>query len=153
VLANTRASADSESGRENRERQAESIRAGGLQNFLDEMLSKLLGESTVAAAPDVVRCVEDILKHATPEGTAGMLMAMAARMDSTETIRDTNLPVCVISGTEDILIPPAEAEAMHGQLRNSELTIIPNSGHLSCLERPVRFNAIVRAFIQSNVLT
>ncbi len=153
VLANTRATADSDAGRANRTRQAKSVRAGELQALRDEMLGKLLGETTVSSAPEVVRCVEDILQHATPEGTAGMLEAMAARPDSMTALAETRLPVCVISGAEDVLIPAAEAEAMHGVLRNGEMNVIPNAGHLCCLERPVRFNTAIRSFLQTHVLT
>lgn len=153
ILANTRASADSETARENRARQAADVRAGGLQGLRDEMLGKLLGETTVSSAPEVVRCVEEILQHATAEGTAGMLEAMAARPDSSDALAETRLPVCVISGAEDGLIPAAESEAMRDVLRNGEMTVIPNAGHLCCLERPVRFNTAVRSFLQTHVLT
>lgn len=153
ILANTRAGADSLAAQKNRAEQAAGIREGGLQEFLDEMLGKLLGESTVSSAPDVVRCVEDVLSHASAEGTAGMLEAMAVRQDSEDLLRDTRVPVCIISGSEDTLIPPAEAEHMHSLLRDGELNIIPNAGHLSCLERPVRFNTIIRDFIQSHHLS
>ncbi|MBN1448742.1 MAG: alpha/beta fold hydrolase [Bacteroidetes bacterium] len=152
VLANTRASADSPEAQENRRRQAEAIRNGKLQEYLDEMLSKLLGDSTVAAAPDVVRLVEDIMQRATPEGTAGMLEAMAERPDSLHDLADARVPVCIVTGAEDTLILPAEAEAMHAELLDSELNVIPNCGHLSCLERPVRFNAVLRTFIQTRIL-
>ncbi len=153
VLSNTRATPDSPAAQQNRAAQAASVRAGGLQDLRDEMLGKLLGETTVASAPDVLRCVEEILQHASVEGTAGMLEAMAARPDSTEVLAETVLPVCVIAGGEDGLIPASEAENMHALLRSGELTIIPNAGHLSCLERPVRFNTIIRSFFKTNALT
>jgi pimeloyl-ACP methyl ester carboxylesterase len=153
VLANTRATADTEAGKANRARQAAEVRDGQLQALRDEMLGKLLGETTVSSAPEVVRCVEEILQNATAEGTAGMLEAMAARPDSMAALAETRLPVCVISGEEDGLIPASEAEAMLGVLRNGEMNVIPNAGHLCCLERPVRFNTAMRGFLQTHVLT
>ncbi|MCB2206479.1 alpha/beta hydrolase [bacterium] len=152
ILANTRATADTPAAKLNRSTQAAAIREGGMQDLRDEMLGKLLGETTVSSAPDVVRCVEEILQHATPEGSAGMLEAMAARPDSFNALSETVLPVCVISGGEDTLIPPVESEGMKEVLRNGELQLLPHAGHLSCLERPVRFNAAVRDFIQRYVL-
>jgi len=151
VLSNTRATADSPAAQQNRTAQAAKVRAGGMQDLRDEMLGKLLGETTVASAPEVLRCVEEILMHATPEGTAGMLEAMAARPDSSEALAAAALPVCVITGGEDGLIPASEAENMNMLLRSGEMTVIPNAGHLSCLERPVRFNTIVRDFVKTNV--
>ncbi|MDT8325528.1 MAG: alpha/beta fold hydrolase [Bacteroidota bacterium] len=153
ILANTRATADSDAAREKRVQQAADVRDGGLQSLRDEMLGKLLGETTVASAPSVVRSVEEILQLATAEGTAGMLEAMAARPDATAALAETRLPVCVISGAEDGLIPASEADAMHEVLRNGERTVIPNAGHLSCLERPIRFNSAVRSFLESHVLS
>ena len=153
VLANTRPGADTAAARENRAQQAAQVREGGAADFRDEMLGKLLGETTVATSPDVVRLVEDIMQHASPEGIAGMLEAMAARPDSTGDLRATLLPACVITGEEDTLILPAEAEAMVELLTDGELNVVPNCGHLSCLERPVRFNAIIRTFLQTHVLS
>ncbi len=153
ILANTRAGADTSAARDNRARQAADVREGGMPDFLDEMLGKLLGETTVGTSPDVVRLVEDIMKQATPEGVAGMLEAMAARPDSAGDLRATQLPTCVIAGEEDTLILPSEAESMVELLDDGELNIVPNCGHLSCLERPVRFNAIIRTFLQTHVLS
>lgn len=153
VLANTRAGADTPVARDNRARQAAQVREGGMSDFLDEMLGKLLGETTVATSPDVVRLVEEIMQRATPEGIAGMLEAMSARPDSTDDLRETQLPTCVIAGEEDTLILPAEAEKMVELRGDGELNIVPNCGHLSCLERPIRFNAIIRTFLQTHVLS
>jgi pimeloyl-ACP methyl ester carboxylesterase len=151
ILSNTRATADSALAVENRKRQAAQVREGGQQELLDEMLGKLLGETTVSSSPEVVRSVEEILSHATTEGTAAMLEAMSERPDSGEALAATILPVCIIAGSEDTLIPAAEAQAMHEVLRIGEMTVIPNAGHLSCLERPVRFNTIIRSFVQTHV--
>ena len=152
VLANTRATGDTPAAKHVRGTQAQAVRDGGMQDLRDEMLSKLLGQSTVASAPDVLRSVEDMLLQATAEGSAGMLGAMAERPDSTQALRDTALPIAIVAGAEDTLIPLSEAEAMHEAAPQSELTIVPNAGHLCCLERPVRFNTIIRSFVQTHIL-
>ena len=36
---------------------------------------------------------------------------------------------------------------MHALLPSSELHVLPNSGHLSCLERPTLFNNTVDTFL------
>ena len=147
LLANTRAGADTPEAAERRATQAAAIRAGGLADFLDEMRGKLVGPTTQANAPEVLRLIDDILATATVDGTAGMLEAMAARPDSTAQLGAAGVPVCIIAGAEDGLIPPAEAEVMHALLPSSELHVLPNSGHLSCLERPTLFNNTVDTFL------
>lgn len=150
VLANTRAGADTPEAAANRAAQAAAVRGGGLEGFLAGMREKLLGPSTRANAPEVLRLLDDMLATATVEGTAGMLEAMARREDSSALLAGAALPVCLIAGAEDTLIPPSEAEAMQRLLPSAELHVLPNSGHLSCLERPELFNSIVDGFLASN---
>lgn len=147
ILSNTRAGADSAEAAEGRAAQAADIRSGGLEAFLAGMREKLLGPTTRANAPDVQRLLDEILATATVEGTAGMLEAMAGRRDASAQLADSDIPVCIIAGAEDTLIPPSEAEAMHASLPSSELHVLPNSGHLSCLERPTLFNNVVDTFL------
>lgn len=150
ILANTRAGADSPEAAANRAAQAAAVRGGGLEGFLACMREKLLGPSTRANAPEVLRLLDDMLATATVEGTAGMLEAMARREDSGALLAASAVPVCLIAGAEDTLIPPAEAEAMQQLLPSAELHVLPSSGHLSCLERPELFNNIVDNFLAAN---
>ena len=150
ILANTRAGADSPEAAANRAAQAASVREGGLEGFLAGMREKLLGPSTRANAPEVLRLLDEMLATATVEGTAGMLEAMARREDSSALLAASAVPVCLIAGAEDTLIPPAEAEAMQRLLPSAELHVLPSSGHLSCLERPELFNNIVDNFLAAN---
>ena len=151
ILANTRAGADSPEAASNRSAQAAAVRDGGLAAFLAGMREKLVGPTTRATAPDVLQLVDEMLARATVEGTAGMLDAMRLRTDSTHILAEAAVPVCIVGGAEDVLIPPAEAEAMHALHPASELHIIPNSGHLSCLERPTLFNNILDSFLSHRV--
>jgi pimeloyl-ACP methyl ester carboxylesterase len=54
--------------------------------------------------------------------------------------------VLIISGSQDVLIPPGDSEAMHALIPNSRLVIIPDAGHLSNLDKADAFNHIVREF-------
>lgn len=149
ILASTRADADSPEAAAKRLAQAQTIREGGLPDFLAGMREKLIGPSTRASVPDVLHLVDEMLATATIEGTAGMLEAMARREDSSAQLSSVDIPVCLIAGEEDTLIPPAVAELMHKLQPSAELHVLPNSGHLSCLERPVLFNEVVTSFLRS----
>ncbi len=148
VLANTKAGADTPEGREGRMEQIAAIRAGGLQTMLDGMLPRLLGASTKEVAPEVAELIRKLMSNATPEGCMAMLSAMALREDSQELLATSSVPVCAITGAEDALIPPSEAEHIAALAEDSELHILPNAGHLSNLERPVLFTIAVRHFLQ-----
>lgn len=149
ILTNTRADADTPEAAANRCVQAEVVRGGGLEEFLAGMRGKLVGESTRGTAPDVLDLVDSILATATPEGTAGMLEAMARREDSSALLAGADVPVCIIAGAEDTLIPPAIAGHMHALHPAAELHVLPGSGHLSCIERPLLFNSVVDGYLSS----
>ncbi len=151
ILSNTRSGADSPDAATNRLAQARTIRDGGLKDFLAGMRDKLTGPSTKASAPDVLRLIDDMLATATVEGTAGMLEAMARRTDSSDLLAAAAIPVCLIAGEEDTLIPPSEALQMQKLCPAAELHVLSNSGHLSCLERPVLFNEAVTSFLDAIV--
>lgn len=147
LLANTRASADSDEGKQGRMEQIAHIADGGLASVLEGLLPRLVGESTKEVAPDVVTLVRELSRTATAEGCMAMLRAMAEREDSRALLTSCRVPVCSIGGAEDMLIPAAEAEHIAALAPESELHVIPNAGHLSNIERPVRFAIAVRQFL------
>lgn len=49
--------------------------------------------------------------------------------DVREMVSDIDIPVLLLHGAEDLIIPPAASEWLHAQLPDSELKIIENDGH------------------------
>jgi pimeloyl-ACP methyl ester carboxylesterase len=150
VLANTKAGADPEPARANRERIArEVLGARGLQVVTDDVVPGLLGESTKRGRPDVVARVHELHLTAEPAALAWAQLAMAGRPDSFGTLRAAQIPALVIAGEEDQMSPLAEAYAMADALPQAKLVTIQAAGHLSAMEVPEEFNAAVRDFVAS----
>jgi len=82
------------------------------------------------------------------DGVVGALEALLGRPDSTPTLSTITVPTLVIVGDEDVITPPKEARAMHQQIHGSRLEVVAGAGHLSNLERPAAFNAVLAEFIQ-----
>lgn len=57
------------------------------------------------------------------------------------------VPVQLIVGEDDRLTPPALSESMAAQLPEARLDVLEKAGHLTNLERPEAFNAILRRFL------
>jgi pimeloyl-ACP methyl ester carboxylesterase len=57
------------------------------------------------------------------------------------------MPVLIIHGKNDQVIPPAEAEAMAKAIPHNDLHLIDKAGHLPNLEQPEEFNSIVSKFL------
>src|SRR5512132_1620321 len=153
VLADTKAGADTEAARANRERIAEGMLADGDTSALaEELLATLLGDTTLQSRPEVVELVRSDICASEPTAVAWAQRAMAARPDSVDTLRKATLPALVIVGEEDVLTPAAEAEAMASVLPHAELVRIPRAGHLSALEHATAFNDAIMSWL-SNLTT
>jgi pimeloyl-ACP methyl ester carboxylesterase len=144
ILADTRAGADSEEGKQGREKNAKLAEEQGPGAIADQMLPKLLSPNAPAALRDQVR---GIIESNDRAGIAAALRAMAARPDSTSLLATINVPTLVIVGAEDALIPPSEATVMLNAIPGCRLAEIPGAGHLSNLEAPEAFNAHVAEFL------
>jgi pimeloyl-ACP methyl ester carboxylesterase len=148
VLQDTRAGADSAEGRRNRAVLAEKVRAEGATAAAEAFLPRLLGETTHRERPEVVARVREIILATSPRGIADALAGLAARADSTPTLREIRVPTLVVVGAEDQLTPVAEAEALHRGIAGSRLAVIARAGHLANLENPAEFNRELSGFVQ-----
>jgi pimeloyl-ACP methyl ester carboxylesterase len=151
LLADTRAGADSPEGRAARERMLELVRRDGPAAVADEMLPKLLGETTTRERPGVAAAVRTLIESNSTAGIAGGIEAMMTRPDSTPLLARIGLPALVMVGAEDALTPPAEAQTMHQALTRSQLVSLPGAGHLSNLETPDAFSTALSNFLASNL--
>jgi 3-oxoadipate enol-lactonase len=113
------------------------------------MLPLLLSPQTEQSNPAIVAEVAGILNGTSVEGTVGALQAMRDRPDSTPTLAEINLPVLVIHGADDRIIPFQEAEKMAAQIPQSKLVKIQNAGHLLNMEKPAEFNAAFKDFLET----
>jgi pimeloyl-ACP methyl ester carboxylesterase len=148
VLADTKAAADAPAAVANRLRIAEAVLAAGDAAVLvEEVLPTLVGDTTKERRALVYGRVKALVERAPAYAVAWAQRAMAARPDSFDTLRGTNVPALVVWGEEDTLSPRAEAEAMAEALPDARLVTIPGSGHLTAVEAPEEFNAAVAEFL------
>jgi pimeloyl-ACP methyl ester carboxylesterase len=148
LLADTKASADPDAARANRERIAVAVETDEASTVLvDDVLPSLLGSTTVGSRPMVSGRVRALVEAAPAAAVAWAQRAMAARPDSFETLRGFAGPALVVVGAEDALAPPADAEAMAEALQHGRLVEVPEAGHLTAVETPEAFNAAVAGFL------
>ncbi|MFF5209715.1 alpha/beta fold hydrolase [Streptosporangium sp. NPDC000396] len=147
ILADTRAGADSEATRANRERIAAAVVEDGTSVLLEEMLPALIGQTTIRRRAMVFGRVRGLVQSAPPQAVAWAQRAMAGRPDSFGTLRGLKVPALVIVGEEDEISPLADAEAMAEAVPDARLAVIEKAGHLSGMEQPEAFNRAVAGFI------
>jgi pimeloyl-ACP methyl ester carboxylesterase len=148
ILADTKASADPDAARANRERIASTIENDEASTVLiDDVLPSLLGTTTTSSRPLVSGRVRGLVQAAPPAAVAWAQRAMAGRPDSFDTLRGFDKRALVIVGTEDAISPPADGQAMAEALPHGRLVQIPEAGHLTAVETPEAFNAQVAGFL------
>ncbi len=65
---------------------------------------------------------------------------------SPEELRNARLPILLAYGDRDVFVPADHAVALHRQLPDSRLLIVPNSGHVVTVSQPQLFNDAAAAF-------
>ncbi len=62
-------------------------------------------------------------------------------------LKELALPILVITGDDDRIVPTAESIRLAGELPNAELVVIPNCGHVPHEESPAPTLAAIRSFL------
>jgi 3-oxoadipate enol-lactonase len=148
ILADTRAQADTNEGKQTRFQQADQALAEGMASIADAMLQKLLTPETVSKRPEVVKRVRDMMLKTKPQGAAGALLGMAERDDQTSLLSRISCPTLILVGREDPITPVADSETMQRGIAGSRLVVIENAAHVSNLERTEQFNDELVRFLK-----
>jgi 3-oxoadipate enol-lactonase len=151
VLADTRAEADPPAAAGGRERMIALAREQGPSAVADDMIPKLLGETTRAANPGIAAHVRSLVLASSSAAIAGALTALMTRPDSTSLLNSIHCPTLVIVGAEDTITPKPFSEALQAGIAGARLEVIPRAGHLSSLEQPAIFNEVLSEFLERNV--
>jgi pimeloyl-ACP methyl ester carboxylesterase len=144
VLADTRATADTEQARAGREENARLAETSGSAAIADKMLPTLLSP---AAPPALAAHLRALIIASPPRGIALALRAMAQRPDSSDLLPTISAPTLVIVGADDALTPPDEARRMQAAIPGSQLTVIPGAGHIANMEQPEAFSQALAGFL------
>ena len=147
VLADTRPQPDSADARKGREALLQLLHTKGVGAVADEMLPKLLGETTKRERPAVAAHVRALIDAAPPAAIDAAIHALMARPDSTPDLARIQCPTLIIVGEEDAIAPPTDATAMQAAIDGSRLEQLPRAGHLSNLEAPDEFTKVLSAFL------
>jgi pimeloyl-ACP methyl ester carboxylesterase len=149
VLCNTRASAETGQSRATRLQSAADVMERGIDPFIESMVPKLLGRTTLETRPDLVDSVRQMMAKMSPEDVNLVQKGMADRPDSIPTLKTINVPTLVVAGEEDAAIPAAEAEFMRHNIAGAMLRVIPKAGHYAALEQAQAVGLLLRQFLDS----
>ncbi|HEV8542644.1 MAG TPA: alpha/beta fold hydrolase [Verrucomicrobiae bacterium] len=134
-LISSQTAADSDETRKGRFETIKKIRAAGPGVILDSLVPKLFAREKWKN-PDLRGYPERGAKAAGVDGLCWALEAMAKRTDRTAMARSLNIPILVVHGMEDQIIPFAKARELAESCQKPILIELPGVGHSSPLEAP-----------------
>lgn len=146
ILADTRAERDADEGIISRSNAIIDIKKGKLDYVLNEYLKRLISETSYNNL-EIRNNIFNLMKSNSAEGIIGAMLAIATRTTTLYSLNSINIPSLILVGQYDELTPLKFSEDMQKALRDAELNIIPNAGHLSNIENPDYFNKSIENFL------
>lgn len=149
LLVDTKAGADDDDARANRERIASHVEsAGSTAGLAATMPDSLLGATTRATRPDLIEWTKTQINANAAQGVADAQRAMAMRRAQFDTLASLRVPVMCIRGSEDTVSNAADHAAMAAAARDAVDIAVPAAGHLLPIEQPGAFADHVSEFLQ-----
>jgi 3-oxoadipate enol-lactonase len=149
ALCNTKAQADSPEAKAARLQSAADVLERGTEKFFEGMVPKLLGQTTRDSRPDLVNGALRMMREMSAEDVAQVQRGMAERPDSVADLKTINVPTLLVTGDEDVLTGPPEADLMRRNIVGSEMKVIRRAGHYSPWEQPEEVCKLLRQFFDS----
>ncbi len=129
-LISSQGLADPPDRKEGRYKSAEDVAQNGVSGVAESMASKL------SADPALQAFSKELINKQSPEGVIGALKAMAGRPDSMDLLKGFQLPIVLVHGEADALIPIDRSREIEAIALQSRLSALPGVGHLPMLEAP-----------------
>ena len=153
ALCDTRPQSDTADGRANRLKAAAAVLEQGTEPFIESMIPKLMGRTTVSTRPDLVDGARAMMRKMSAEDISLVLRGMAERPDSVADLKSINVPTLIVIGEEDVLSTLADGELMRQNIPGSQLKVVPKAGHYAPWEQPELVGKVLRQFLDDAVLT
>jgi pimeloyl-ACP methyl ester carboxylesterase len=152
ALCDTRPQADTAEARANRLKAAAAVLEQGTEPFIESMIPKLMGRTTVATRPDLVDGARAMMRKMSAEDICQVLQGMAERPDSVADLKSINVPTLIVIGEEDVLSTVADGELMRQNIVGSQLKVVPKAGHYAPWEQPEAVGTVLRQFLDDVAL-
>ena len=146
VLSDTNCIADPPEVKHKRLDTIESIKAFGVEKYVDDSILHLFAPESFTTHKDAIQDVKEMILDTSEESLSKTLLALSLRKATCNKLPEITMPVLFLVGEEDKITPPEASELMHEKIKNSTLHIISHAGHLSNMENSDEFNEQLKMF-------
>jgi 3-oxoadipate enol-lactonase len=125
----------------------EAVRKNGMKSVASAVVERWFSPAFREKAPAAVSSTLKMLEEANPEGYAACCAAVRD-FDFRKQLGRIRIPVLVIAGAHDPVIPPADGRFLGDQIQGARYAEL-DAAHLSNIEAQDRFNNEVATFLNS----
>lgn len=133
-LIHSTAFPDSEEAKEGRVANVEKVRENGIKELIDGLVPKLFSPLNAEKNIKDIETTKEIGYGTSAKGVINALLAMKERPDRNSVLENTSLPVLLIAGEKDQIIPAEKTFSVSKD--NIKEVTIKDSGHMSMYENP-----------------
>ena len=122
----------------------------GSQEAAQKAVKCLFAEHTMKQAPEVIQQYQEVSGKFPPATEVLVRQLEAVRDHNTwEDLPNIKAPTFVLTGNEDVLVPPENSSILAGRIPGAKLQVIERSGHQFLVEQAGAFNGAVLEFLES----
>ena len=122
--------------------------AGGLEATPDAVFGMLAGLVVHKQATGSAATFTDMAHSVGGAAGAAQARALGVRSDISARLGELKMPVLVLWGEEDALVPASVGRKLADALPNAQFHQLANCGHLPTLEKPMESTTIFSAFLR-----
>lgn len=142
-LIASQAAADSPERKAGRYQSAAEIAEKGMEVVIESMPARL------SADPRVQAFAKEVIARQSAAGAIGALRAMAERADARSLLQGLEIPVVIVHGDADVLIPVERAREMKAALPSAHYLELHGLGHMPMLENPQALAEALSVFLST----
>lgn len=146
-LIHSTAYPDSEEAREKRLQAVAAINTGGITTYIDGLVPGLFAPESMEMLPAAIDRVKEIGYRTPPQGATGAAMAMREREDRRDVLSSTPLPVLLVAGEKDGVVPPERTFTTDKD--HVTKAVIREAGHMSMYEAPQQLAEVIKEYMHS----
>lgn len=147
ILVDTHSKADTNAAKQKRFDSIQAILNHGRRPFSIGFVENVFSPDSIQEKPDAVEYIKSAIRRNKIQAICGTLLALAARTDTSETLKEINVPTLLIRGREDRVTSLEDMRDLENGIPDAKLIEMDNCGHLPNLENPVEFNRLVEDFL------
>ena len=146
VLANT-TSQYPQAAKDGWAQRIRTVETSGMEAIADMVTERYLHEEFRSEHQAQTNALRKKIQRADGQGYASSCHAVA-HVDWLSQLKTIQVPTLIIAGALDVGATPSMAESIHKEIPRSRLVILEAASHLSVVEQPEKFAALVDEFLQ-----